>query len=82
MESAPEWSEWKDDVKARLRTDTNTGDETTGKYVIVGTTMGGSLNDDTDAEDDRCDEDGKLAAQSIGEDTVGEYTNPSTEFKD
>ena len=44
--------------------------------------MGGSLNDDTDAEDDRCDEDGKLATQSIGKDTVGEYTDPSTEFKD
>ena len=44
--------------------------------------MGGSLNDDTDAEDDRCDEHGKLATQSIGKDTVGEYTNPSTEFKD
>lgn len=48
-----------DDVKTSteeecgmLRTDTNTGDETTGKQVIVGTTMGGSLNDDTDAEDD------------------------------
>ena len=64
-----------------LRTDADTGNETTGKDVIVGTTMGGRLNDDTDAEDDRGDEHAELAAEGIGEDTVGEDTDPSTKFK-
>ena len=68
-------------LKGILRTDTDTRDETTGKDVIVGTTVGRSLNNDTDAEDNRGDEHAELAAESIGEDTVGEYTDPSTEFK-
>jgi hypothetical protein len=66
----------------RQRTNADTRDETTGKQVIVGTTVGGSLNDDADAEDDRCDEHTELAPEDIGKDTVGKYTNPSTEFKD
>jgi len=67
--------------KEFLRTDADTCDETTSKDVFVGTTMGGGLNDDTDAEDDRGDEHAQLAAESIGKDTISKYTNPSTKFK-
>jgi hypothetical protein len=53
-----------------LRTDADTSDETTGEDVVVGTTMGESLNDDTDAEDDRGDSHAELAIESIGETTM------------
>jgi hypothetical protein len=63
------------------RPDAEASDKATGKDVRVRTASGAGLDDNADDKEHAGDDDTKLAAKTIGEDTIGEDTDPSAELK-
>lgn len=61
-------------------TDTQTGNEPTSENIA--SVFRTSLDDHSDAEDDHGDNDSLATAQSIGEITVQQCTNPRSQFQD
>ena len=66
----------------RKRSHAQTSDKASAKNVAVGTTVGGRLHDNADAEEDTGEYDTELSPQCIGEDTVGENTDPGAKLED
>lgn len=67
----------------RERAHAHAGDEPTREDGIgSGGADGGALDDDTQHEDGRADQDGVLAAEHFSEETRVQRSKPGTEFKD
>jgi hypothetical protein len=65
----------------RQRPNAEASDKATGKDVRVRTASGAGLDDNADDEEHAGDDDTKLATKTVGEDTVGENTDPGAELK-